>query len=280
MAVSPGTRVYPRHNVPSRHYNEPAIPFMAAAQQLDRTIRRAITFFDNFQLTFRECSDGLKFHANKELLNKIWQSQISSSRTSPTHDWTNGKSKRKNNGGTQNDNNGNNGDDYNPNHNSNNYQPHLEGNNNNESRTSSPITEVFSFREYQQQVLSRVEALMHSKDTIIPVAAKFCLPTSSNAEELDDDHDGEVSSARARYHAAATLKRKVRNCYDDLKEAMEAMGKDHVFAKQAIREMKVVKQQLVTYSQAWDEKWEDKGGWDSDEDERDEVGNRNRDGHS
>jgi hypothetical protein len=52
----------------------------------------------------------------------------------------------------------------------------------------------------------------------------------------------------------------MRNCYEDPREAVEETGRDHVHAKQAIREMKVVKQQLMTYSQSWDERWEDRGG--------------------
>ena len=106
----------------------------------------------------------------------------------------------------------------------------------------------------------------------MPMVARHCVPSSPYGGDDESDHDAELSESRARQHVSATLKRKVTNCYDDLREAVEGMGKDHVFAKQAIREMKVIKQQLVTYSQAWDERWEDNGGWDSDEDERDWYG--------
>jgi hypothetical protein len=267
FAVSPGTRIYPCTPIPSQIHSEPSIPFIAAAQQLDRTIRCAIVFFDNFHLTFRESSDGLKFHANKSLLNKIWQSQILASSASPTHDWYNRKSKRNN--------------QTNPNENPNNYQQQngyqqdmngnsTNNNGNTSSRSPSPTAEVLSFNEYQSQVLSRVSTLIHSKMPVMPTAASRYIPPSPSpyTEDYDDEHDQEVAEARNRHYAAATLRKKMGQCYEDLKGAVDAMGRDHIYAKQAIREMKVVKQQLVTYSQAWDERWEDNGGWDSDEDER------------
>ena len=43
---------------------------------------------------------------------------------------------------------------------------------------------------------------------------------------------------------------------------------DHVFAKQVIREMKIIKHQLKSCSQDRDERWEDSGKWDNDADER------------
>ena len=66
----------------------------------------------------------------------------------------------------------------------------------------------------------------------------------------------------------------IRKCYGDLKEAVEGMGRDYQYAKQAIRETDVVKQQLVTYRQAWDPRWEDNGGWDSDEEDERRRGAR------
>jgi hypothetical protein len=45
------------------------------------------------------------------------------------------------------------------------------------------------------------------------------------------------------------------------------MAKDHAYAKQAIRELKIVKMQMVTYRVAWDEKYRDDGILDSDEED-------------
>jgi hypothetical protein len=72
--------------LPENPITEPPIPFVAAAQKLNRTIRLSI-IFNAFHATFRESSNGLKLHAPQALLNNIWQSQINAGKTKPTRDW-------------------------------------------------------------------------------------------------------------------------------------------------------------------------------------------------
>ena len=68
LIVSPQRRNFP---IPTSMPSERLIPFAAAARQLNHTVRQAITFFDNFYGTFRETSDGLRFHAPEHLMNTI-----------------------------------------------------------------------------------------------------------------------------------------------------------------------------------------------------------------
>lgn len=46
------------------------------------------------------------------------------------------------------------------------------------------------------------------------------------------------------------------------------MSRDHVYAKQAIRELKIIKMQMITYRMAWDGRYRDNGWLDSDEEDR------------
>jgi hypothetical protein len=68
-----------------------------------------------------------------------------------------------------------------------------------------------------------------------------------------------------RNRAAEMLKRKIKGCYEDLARAMEMMSKDHAHAKQSIRELKIVKMQMVTYRVAWNVEYKDDGILDSDD---------------
>jgi hypothetical protein len=227
---------------PEKPIIDPPLPFVAAAHQLNRTIRLSILFFSAFHATFRETSDGLKFHAPQSLLNNIWQSQINASKTNPTQDWYTRKNKANN---AQ-------------------YLPPLHDKN----KLPSQSAELFSFREVQAQVLSRVKALINSTLPILPeVASHYHILHADKQKANPQDYDAELDEAQMRYRAAETLKGKIKGCYEDLAHAMEMMAKDHAYAKQAIRELKIVKMQMVTYRVAWDEKYRDDGILDSDEED-------------
>ncbi len=72
-----------------------------------------------------------------------------------------------------------------PNMNGNNMNMILNGKNS--PQCSSLDTDTLSFHEYQQKVLSRVEALICSRDPIVPTLTRYCVPSSSYSSTHDDD---------------------------------------------------------------------------------------------
>jgi hypothetical protein len=107
---------------------------------------------------------------------------------------------------------------------------------------------------------SNLPALSH-------VASHYHILRPDKQRPCPQDYDHELDEAQMRYRAAETLKRKVEGCCEDLAHAMDMMAKDHTYAKRAIRELKIVKMQMVTYRVAWDEKYWDDGILDSDEED-------------
>jgi hypothetical protein len=225
---------------------EARIPFVAAAQQLDSTVRRAIFFFDNFYQDFRNNSDGHRQHADKKLMDSLWQSKIKGSSSHPTRKYD--KKDRK-------------GDDHNTND-DNNGQANYDTSSA-EKKPPTPPDELFSFRELQQQVIHRVEQLMRSKKPVLPSIA----PSYDSSDGDNDYFDDELDQQQRKHYAAETLKEDIQHDYMGLKRAVEGMSTDHMQAKTAIRKLKIVKQYLLTYRIAWNDRYEDNGGEDSDEED-------------
>ena len=243
---------------------EPSIPFAAAARQLDHTARRAIVFFDKFYGTFRETSDGLRFHAPEHLMNTIWRSQIRESHSSPDHPW----GRKKKSSTDPNDQQQFQGRNGNRKQNQNNYND-ANSQNNDESRSSSP-DELLSFVEFQKQLLSRLDQVMRSKPPPLAHAAASSSSRSSSPYSIDfEEYDEELQRQKVKQHSAAKLKKKIVGLYPEFKSTLEDMGKEHLLCKSAIRECKIVKQILTTYRRGWDKDWSesDDEGSDSDSDD-------------
>ena len=71
----------------------------------------------------------------------------------------------------------------------------------------------------------------------------------------------ELYANRLRHGAAEKLKRRVENSSDDVKYAIGGMRKDYLLAKDAMRELKSLRQDLTTYKACWDKNWE----WEKDD---------------
>ncbi|KPI37679.1 uncharacterized protein AB675_91 [Cyphellophora attinorum] len=214
QTMLPAPRLTPRHE---------SVPLDAAARQLYGTVSRAITFFDGFYRSFRTSTDEIRQHANKSLLNSVWQSRIRSSAADPTSGYKHRKTPED---GTD------------------------------------PITnphndEHFSFREHQRQVLLRMKQVANAQLLKLPAAAALfeeddgCY-AATNAHSY---HDKDLYANQQRHRAAELLQRKVKNGMEDVKYAFEGMSHDYEQAKLASRELKYVKQYLVTMKKCWDKNW-------------------------
>ena len=205
--------------------SEPSIPLPAAANQLYTAVSQAITFFDHFYRSFRTSVGNMRAFGDKNLLNKIWETQIRASMVDPSKDWA------------------------------------IRDNENNQGQGQSQDNnqlDRLSFPQHQKRILERNEALLRSQYSSVPRAAAQ-LGTS-------DWPDRELQQNQQRHRAAEALKRKVKSAREELGYTLGAMATDYEMAKMAIRELKCLKQNLVTYRACWKSDWdlEDDDGNDSD----------------
>jgi hypothetical protein len=222
---TPNTPItHPKTMLPARLTpRHDSVPLDAAARQLYGTISRAITFFDGFYRSFRTSTDQIRQHSNKSLLNSVWQSRIRSSTADPTSGY---KHRRTPEDGTDPINN-----------------PHTD--------------EHFSFREHQRQVLLRMKQVANAQPLKLPAAAALFEEDDGYyaASNISNYHDKDLYANQQRHRDAELLQRKVKNGLDDVKYAFEGMSNDYEQAKLAIRELKYVKQYLVTMRKCWDKGW-------------------------
>jgi hypothetical protein len=215
--------------------NDPPIPLPAAASQLHAAVSQAITFFDSFYRSFRTSMSQVKTFGDKDLLNKIWATQIRASQTEPSKDWSHPNDQNQQQQQQQ--------------------QQQYQGRNHHNNNQG----ESLSFPQHQKRILERNDAVLRAQCSSVPQAAAEAGVSSWP--------DRELQQQQQRHRAAEALKRKVRNGTEDLRYTLQAMTVDYEMAKMAIRELKFLRQNLTTYRACWRPDWEleDDDGNDSDD---------------
>ncbi|KAG9767431.1 hypothetical protein ABEF93_000029 [Exophiala dermatitidis] len=270
-----------------------SIPFSTAARKLQATLSRSIAFFKTFYRDFRAETRGLGGYADTQLMNRAWRRKIRNSEEyiGPVNNrWSrlgqdegpSAAAPARNNPSTTSNNNdsGNHG-----------------GNNNNHERmwaAAATQPDLRTFSELQREVIDRVTALYHAK---LPQARLLRRPTDRHSynlsglefgeeEEMLGEEDGGNGNATDRriledWNSALTLKRHVRDSFGRVVRAVKDMDKNYMAVTQAMRELDMLRRDLVIYRRGWDERvccqgvsTNDGGGggeWDGDSGD-DELG--------